>query len=160
MKTTLNEEAYNERRWNKKHKPASRRNLTKQSSYKLHAHIIMLRSCSLNHNKRPIKVDTFSIHTLNVVAVCERVLKCKRGVKVSVDVLKRLDKNSNASVVDVLPQPPGPIPLPIIGNLALLGQYKNPFEGFTALGKIYGEVYSLTLGTTRCKEDSRNLLKR
>ena len=47
-------------------------------------------------------------------------------------------------------QPPGPLPLPVIGNLALLGKYDVPFEGFSALSKIYGDVYSLTLGTIRC----------
>lgn len=66
------------------------------------------------------------------------VYKYKRGVLVA------------ATKTDVLPQPPGPFPWPILGNLALLGQYEVPFEGFSAIGKIYGDVYSLTLGTTRC----------
>ncbi|KAH8379165.1 hypothetical protein KR009_003335 [Drosophila setifemur] len=48
-------------------------------------------------------------------------------------------------------QAPGPQPWPIIGNLDLLGRFKcNPFEGFGTLTKRYGDIYSLTLGHTRC----------
>ncbi|XP_052855253.1 cytochrome P450 307a1 isoform X1 [Drosophila gunungcola] len=48
-------------------------------------------------------------------------------------------------------QAPGPKPWPIIGNLDLLGRFKNnPFEGFGALTKKYGDIYSITLGHTRC----------
>jgi cytochrome P450 family 307 subfamily A len=47
-------------------------------------------------------------------------------------------------------RPPGPKPWPVIGSLHLLGQYKSPFEALTNLGKIYGEIYSITLGTTPC----------
>lgn len=82
------------------------------------------------------------------------IYKCKHGVKISVDVLQKSDDGKeNLKIrekVEVLPQPPGPIPWPILGNLALLGQFEVPFEGFSALSKIYGDVYSLTLGTTRC----------
>lgn len=49
-----------------------------------------------------------------------------------------------------IPQAPGPMPWPILGSLAILGKYEVPFEGFTALAKKYGDVYSLTLGTNRC----------
>jgi cytochrome P450 family 307 subfamily A len=45
---------------------------------------------------------------------------------------------------------PGPKPWPVIGSLHLLGQYKSPFEALTNLGKVYGEIYSITLGTTPC----------
>uniref|UniRef100_A0AAG5DMU1 Cytochrome P450 n=1 Tax=Anopheles atroparvus TaxID=41427 RepID=A0AAG5DMU1_ANOAO len=47
-------------------------------------------------------------------------------------------------------QAPGPVPWPILGSLAFLGQYEVPFEGFTALAKKYGDLYSITLGSTRC----------
>lgn len=49
-----------------------------------------------------------------------------------------------------LPSPPGPRPLPIIGNLHLLGAHESPFEAFTALSKRYGDVYSVVLGSTSC----------
>lgn len=45
---------------------------------------------------------------------------------------------------------PGPRPLPILGSLHLLGGYDSPFEAFTALRKIYGDVYSICLGTADC----------
>lgn len=81
------------------------------------------------------------------------VYKCKRGVELSIEARKKASKmtlRENLKSVEVLPQPPGPIPWPVIGNLALLGQYDVPFEGFSEIAKIYGDVYSLTLGTTRC----------
>lgn len=48
------------------------------------------------------------------------------------------------------PQPPGPMPWPIVGNLVTLGKYDVPFVGLTALAKQFGDCYSLTLGSTRC----------
>lgn len=45
---------------------------------------------------------------------------------------------------------PGPDPWPVIGSLHLLGQYENPFQGFTALSKIYGDIFSITMGSTPC----------
>jgi cytochrome P450 family 307 subfamily A len=76
------------------------------------------------------------------------IFKCKRAIKISDEVLKQI-KNSKITS-NYLLQPPGPLPLPIIGNLAVLAKFSNPFEGFTALSKIYGDVFSLTLGSTRC----------
>lgn len=46
--------------------------------------------------------------------------------------------------------PPGPRPWPIIGSLHLLGQHETPFQAFTFLSKLYGDVFSITLGTTPC----------
>lgn len=50
---------------------------------------------------------------------------------------------------DTLRKPPGPKPWPILGDLHLLGKYPNPFVGFTHLSKVYGDIYQLTLGTTK-----------
>lgn len=91
---------------------------------------------------------SYIVLVLLLIIYFKLVYACKRGVKVTVDVIKNMKENSLN--VEVLPQPPGPIPWPVLGNLALLGQYKVPFEGFSAISKIYGDVYSLTLGTTRC----------
>lgn len=52
--------------------------------------------------------------------------------------------------LETFSQAPGPMPWPILGSLAILGKYEVPFEGFTALARKYGDVYSLTLGTNRC----------
>ncbi|CAH1153439.1 unnamed protein product [Phaedon cochleariae] len=46
--------------------------------------------------------------------------------------------------------PPGPKPLPVFGSLHLLGQHDTPFEAFTALSKTYGDIFSISLGTTPC----------
>ncbi|XP_067009253.2 cytochrome P450 307a1 [Anabrus simplex] len=45
---------------------------------------------------------------------------------------------------------PGPTPWPLLGSLHLLGQYEVPFEALSALARQYGEVYSITLGSTPC----------
>lgn len=52
--------------------------------------------------------------------------------------------------VESFPQPPGPTPWPVIGNLVTLGRFAVPFIGLTELGKVYGPCYGLTLGNTRC----------
>ena len=46
--------------------------------------------------------------------------------------------------------PPGPVGWPIIGSLHLLGQYEVPFEAFSQLSRIYGDIFSITLGSTPC----------
>ncbi|XP_017782270.1 PREDICTED: cytochrome P450 307a1-like [Nicrophorus vespilloides] len=46
--------------------------------------------------------------------------------------------------------PPGPKPWPVIGSLHLLGEHETPFQAFTSLSKVYGDVFSITLGTSKC----------
>ncbi|XP_018568738.1 cytochrome P450 307a1-like [Anoplophora glabripennis] len=45
---------------------------------------------------------------------------------------------------------PGPRPWPIIGSLHVLGGYKSPFEAFTALSKVYGDIFGISLGPAQC----------
>lgn len=45
---------------------------------------------------------------------------------------------------------PGPNPWPLIGSLHLLGKYETPFQAFTALSKLYGDIFSINLGSTPC----------
>lgn len=45
---------------------------------------------------------------------------------------------------------PGPRPWPLIGSLHLLGGSETPFQAFSALSKLYGNVFSIDLGTSRC----------
>nr|XP_014097251.1 cytochrome P450 307a1-like [Bactrocera oleae] len=47
-------------------------------------------------------------------------------------------------------QAPGPLPWPILGNLHLLASQKPTAELFTDLSKKFGNIYSLTLGATKC----------
>ncbi|KAI8114728.1 Cytochrome P450 307a1 [Lucilia cuprina] len=56
----------------------------------------------------------------------------------------------NNIIIREYKQAPGPVPWPIIGNLTLLARFRVPFEGFTELSKELGDIYSLTLGSTRC----------
>lgn len=48
---------------------------------------------------------------------------------------------------EVLNRAPGPIPLPIIGNLACLDGYEVPYQAFSVLREKYGDIISLQLGT-------------
>lgn len=45
---------------------------------------------------------------------------------------------------------PGPIPLPVIGSMHLLGKHESPFQSFTELAGIYGDIYSIKLGSAQC----------
>ncbi|CAK1553250.1 unnamed protein product [Leptosia nina] len=49
-----------------------------------------------------------------------------------------------------LPQAPGPIALPVIGSLHLLGKCESPFQSFTELAKTYGDIFSIKLGSSQC----------
>ncbi|KAM9305504.1 uncharacterized protein PAF06_014065 [Gastrophryne carolinensis] len=51
----------------------------------------------------------------------------------------------NVSKKSTLKMPPGPTPLPFIGNLNLL-DFKRPHQSLMELSKKYGEVYTLELG--------------
>lgn len=42
--------------------------------------------------------------------------------------------------------PPGPSPLPIIGNILHLGNGKHTVDAFRSLRKKYGDIFSLSLG--------------
>ncbi|KAJ3682615.1 hypothetical protein LUZ60_015188 [Juncus effusus] len=44
------------------------------------------------------------------------------------------------------PFPPGPKPLPLVGNLLQLGSTSQPHVTFTSLSKTYGPIFSLKLG--------------
>lgn len=50
-------------------------------------------------------------------------------------------------LLDLKKYPPGPFPLPIIGNLHLLG--KKPEQAFKRLSKKFGDVMSVSFGSQR-----------
>ncbi|CAH0698291.1 unnamed protein product [Spodoptera exigua] len=62
---------------------------------------------------------------------------------------KKVNKYGENKVL-VLKEAPGPSPLPVIGNLHLLGKHESPFQSFTDLAKEYGDIFSLKLGTAKC----------
>ncbi|KAM7360992.1 cytochrome P450 307a1-like [Cochliomyia hominivorax] len=98
---------------------------------------------------------------LKVVYECVRKVRIKKIISITSkntinlnsDRVTRIGRKivTNA-IVDIkeYKQAPGPLPWPILGNLVLLCRYAVPFQGFTELAKQFGNVYSLTLGTTRC----------
>ncbi|CAK8542258.1 unnamed protein product [Lathyrus sativus] len=55
-------------------------------------------------------------------------------------ILRKLNQTQSSTKL-----PPGPHPLPIIGNILELG--KNPHKSLTKLSKIYGPIMTLKLGT-------------
>ncbi|EDV52846.2 cytochrome P450 307a1 [Drosophila erecta] len=73
------------------------------------------------------------------------LFKCNQKAFVEIGLLYQEKKNRCFN------QAPGPHPWPIIGNINLLGRFQNnPFYGFGTLTKKYGDIYSITLGHTRC----------
>lgn len=51
----------------------------------------------------------------------------------------------------LLLDPPSPSwKLPIVGHLHLLGGYEVPYQAFTDLGKKFGDVVKLQLGSVKC----------
>lgn len=54
---------------------------------------------------------------------------------------------TTSTVTGKATKPPGPKPFPIIGNLACLSGYEVPYQAFSELGKQYGSIISLRLGS-------------
>lgn len=110
----------------------------------------------------------YVIIILILIVYFDLIYKCKRGVRISIEKFNVQNKISHAKtdnnviIVDneqlgssndeylIYPQPPGPLPWPILGNLAILGQFDSPFKAFSELSKKYGDIFGLMLGNTRC----------
>lgn len=63
--------------------------------------------------------------------------------------LKKVSKYGETKVAE-LDEAPGPMPLPLVGSLHLLGKRESPFQVFTDLARDYGDIFNITLGTTKC----------
>ncbi|XP_032528371.2 cytochrome P450 307a1 [Danaus plexippus] len=83
---------------------------------------------------------------LLILAFCAIIYKLfsRRTIK-----WRRATKYGEEKVED-LKQAPGPIALPIVGSLHLLGKHESPFQAFTELSKDYGDIYSIKLGSSEC----------
>lgn len=57
------------------------------------------------------------------------------------------EKSYKSKSSDELQRPPGPSPIPIIGNLACMDGYEVPYQAFDDLAKKYGPIISLRLGS-------------
>lgn len=88
-----------------------------------------------------------SFNYLNVLYQAKRKIKI-----VTVEMVKAANgQQKQQTTVNEYSQAPGPrIILPILGNLIELGKYAAPSIAFTELAKKYGDIYSMTLGSTRC----------
>lgn len=88
-----------------------------------------------------------SFNYLKVLYEAKRKIKIVTVEAVKVANGQQILKNT----VKEYAQAPGPrFILPILGNLAELGKYAAPSIAFTELAKKYGDIYSMTLGSTRC----------
>lgn len=56
-------------------------------------------------------------------------------------------KSLKNSILAEYQRPPGPKPLPIIGNLACMNGYEVPYQAFDDLAKKFGPIVSLRLGS-------------
>lgn len=54
--------------------------------------------------------------------------------------------NDYENEYDLLPEPPMPKSLPIIGHLHLLAKHNVPYQAFTLLKEKYGDLVKLKLG--------------
>lgn len=64
-------------------------------------------------------------------------------------IARKTSKNKKGDCDDLL-EPPSPRSFPIIGHMHLLGGYEVPYQAFTELGKKYGNVVKLRLGSVNC----------
>lgn len=79
--------------------------------------------------------------------------QAKRKIKIAtIETIRAANgPEIHKTVMKEYPQAPGPRFIwPILGNLAELGKYEAPSIALTELAKIYGDIYSITLGSTRC----------
>lgn len=79
--------------------------------------------------------------------------QAKRKIRiVTVETVKSGNgQETEKTVVKEYPQAPGPrVIWPILGNLVEMGKYEAPSIALTELSKIYGDIYSITLGTAPC----------
>lgn len=92
----------------------------------------------------------FSSNTIYVLSVCIFLLFVVfitelNGKKMKGSCLFSIKETpTNESLIK---KPPGPKPLPVIGNLAVLNGYEVPYQAFSHLKANYGNIISLQLGS-------------
>ncbi|XP_055322568.1 cytochrome P450 307a1-like [Sitodiplosis mosellana] len=97
-----------------------------------------------------LMISAIALSSYNYLKV---LYEAKRKIKiVTVETVKAANgEKSLQNTVNEYAQAPGPrYILPILGNLAEMGKHEAPAVAFTELAKKYGDIYSMTLGTTRC----------
>lgn len=94
-----------------------------------------------------------SVIALSSLSYLKVLYEAKRKIKIlAVNTIKTVSGQQKVqSIVREYAQAPGPhVIWPILGNLVDLGKYGAPSVAFTELAKQYGDIYSMTLGSTRC----------
>lgn len=94
-----------------------------------------------------------SVFALSSFSYLKILYQAKRKIKiVTIESVKapkgqKLEK----TIIKEYAQAPGPRYIwPILGNLVEMGKYSAPSIAFTELSKIYGDIYSMTLGSASC----------
>ncbi|KAG4068420.1 hypothetical protein HA402_007940 [Bradysia odoriphaga] len=89
---------------------------------------------------------------LILINYLQNLYDVRRKVKItSYRMVRNADGNKEQEkIVKEYTQAPGPMPIPILGNLATIGKYEVPFVAFTELAKKFGDIYTLTFGATKC----------
>lgn len=84
----------------------------------------------------------FKLFSSNTVFI---VLPCVLLTLILLIVEKKSKKN-NFSVDGFVKRAPGPMCLPILGNLYSMAGYELPYQSFGALAKKFGDIINLKLG--------------
>lgn len=86
---------------------------------------------------------------LSSIPYIKVLYQAKRKIKIV--TVNTIQAATEQTIINEYAQAPGPrFVWPIIGNLIDLGKYEAPAIAFTELAKKYGDIYSMTLGSTRC----------
>lgn len=92
-----------------------------------------------------VNIDSSTLLSLTACIVLSAII-------LAMEFLSNTKESETSSGTDgeqATPKPPGPKPLPIIGNLACMGGYEVPYQAFDALAKQYGPIISLKLGAVQ-----------
>lgn len=94
----------------------------------------------------------FSSNTIYVLSVCIFLLFVMMFTELNGKKLRKFcesfsgeDEQTKISIT--VNKAPGPKPLPLIGNLAVLDGYEVPYQAFSVLREKYGNIISLQLGS-------------
>lgn len=107
----------------------------------------MYTSIILLASSNTIYVLSVCIILIALMLVAEFNTKKLRKLVDSLSTESMVIMRSNESTTKIANKAPGPKPLPIIGNLAVLDGYEVPYQAFTDLYKKYGNIITLQLGT-------------
>uniref|UniRef100_A0A336MD30 CSON009839 protein n=1 Tax=Culicoides sonorensis TaxID=179676 RepID=A0A336MD30_CULSO len=98
-----------------------------------------------------------SSNTIYVLSVCVAILAFMLIAECNTKKLRKLIdllSTENMMIIKtadntqkIINKAPGPKPLPIIGNLAVLDGYEVPYQAFNDLSKKYGNIITLQLGS-------------